>query len=886
MSNVIGVKITGDSAQLQTALQGAGREVTSFGKKAEEAKGPLDSLANGFKSAFVGSSVAVGLIGLKNTMGELTGAMVTAQVQVDMLRNGLNFAVGRDKSAGEMDFIRTSAKTLGLEFASTGSQYTKLAAASRGTSLEGQRTRDIFTAVAQASAVMGLGAEQSEGAFLALTQMISKGKVQAEELRGQLGERLPGAFQIASRAMGVTTAELDKMLETGQVLAEDFLPKFAAQLSKEVAPEVNAAAASMRASINNLATSWVEFKQATAQSGVSAIIASEAQGISNYLTVLTEAMTRAKDSGAGLAGQLSSGLGTALARMPFDAAAGAANLLNGSINFLSGGFIDLRTNVNLLPAAFNTNAQSAAALGGKLAAAETDLARLQRQMSLTPDSIYLKSETYQAFLLVQQLRAAKDAQDRLSKSTPESAIQAGMRANGEARTAWTAQNAIDKASLDKIRNKQSGVPDTYVKEMAEIIRLNQAGILTGKEYTAVLAQQQALLTKKTGGGGGGASRAKVADESAKGVALYNDLLAKSGGFTGDYAEQLQSLSVAAGRGALSVEQVARAVALINAQQPGALAMVKAEEAAVEAAFKTIEANDKITNSYLDAKASAQAYIDTITRQNAREVSGMGRGTKYRAEQAGISAIEDKQTTQRQALDGDLRNNKIDRAQYDQYLGVVNETYTQEVALYRQRTADMTRLQADWSVGASEAMTNYMVDAQDVASKVGGAMSSAFKGMEDALVTFITTGKLSFTDMANGIVADITRIIIQQQIMAPLMASMGLGGGGGGAGGFVSGIVGSLFGAPPGRANGGPVSRGALYEVNERGPEVLNVGSRQFLMMGNQGGTVTPNSAPAAAGNSMSVTNHFTISGPVDRRTQMQISAAAASGAQRAMHRNN
>jgi len=61
---------------------------------------------------------------------------------------------------------------------------------------------------------------------------MSKGQVMAEELRGQLGERLPGAFQVAARAMGVTTAELGKMLESGQVVATDFLPKFAAELRK------------------------------------------------------------------------------------------------------------------------------------------------------------------------------------------------------------------------------------------------------------------------------------------------------------------------------------------------------------------------------------------------------------------------------------------------------------------------------------------------------------------------------------------------------------------------------------------------------------------------------------------------------------------------------
>ena len=98
---------------------------------------------------------------------------------------------------------------------------------------------------------MGLSAEQSSGAFMALQQMLSKGTVQAEELRGQLGERIPGAFEYAAQAMGVTTRELGKMLEQGQVVAEDFVPKFADVLRNQFAKDVPAAAASARAAMDH-----------------------------------------------------------------------------------------------------------------------------------------------------------------------------------------------------------------------------------------------------------------------------------------------------------------------------------------------------------------------------------------------------------------------------------------------------------------------------------------------------------------------------------------------------------------------------------------------------------------------------------------------------------
>ncbi len=96
--------------------------------------------------------------------------------------------------------------------------------------------------------------------------MISKGKVSAEELRGQLGERLPGAFQIAARASGVTTSQLDEMLQKGQVLSEEFLPLFAAQLEKEtrggLAGAMNTVAAASETLSNKLVALQRDFGNA------------------------------------------------------------------------------------------------------------------------------------------------------------------------------------------------------------------------------------------------------------------------------------------------------------------------------------------------------------------------------------------------------------------------------------------------------------------------------------------------------------------------------------------------------------------------------------------------------------------------------------------------
>ena len=111
--------------------------------------------------------------------------------------------------------------------------FIKFRAAAKGSNLTLEETRDIFDGVTMSLGIMGSSVEDTKGALRALEQMILKGKVQAEEIRGQLGERLPGAYRILAESMGMTTEQLSKQLELGNVYAEEVLPKFSKRL-KEV----------------------------------------------------------------------------------------------------------------------------------------------------------------------------------------------------------------------------------------------------------------------------------------------------------------------------------------------------------------------------------------------------------------------------------------------------------------------------------------------------------------------------------------------------------------------------------------------------------------------------------------------------------------------------
>lgn len=496
ISNTVAIKLFLDGVPgVQAGLNNVKGGLGQVGQQAGAASGGADRLSAALGRVAHYGLAGGGLYALVRTAQGVGTALFDASASAQRLSTQLNFATS-GRGAQEMAFVSGVAQRLGLELQSTAQAYAGFASAARGTALEGAGARQVFEGIAKASAVMGLSTEQSSGALLAVQQMMSKGVVSAEEFRGQLGERMPIALQAGANALGVTTAEFSKLLETGQIVAQDFLPKFSAAITEMLGDSVEQAANRLDAATARMGNAWDRLKRTVGDSGVSQAIANEATGIGNYLTSISDAMDRAKASGAGMSGQLLTGLGQVIARAPFDALSTAGNLLNGTLNTLSLGALDLNTRINLLPAALDTSAQQALALGRDLAAAEADLKRLKDSGADTAPNFYVRNSYFEALKLTQELRAAKQAQDALKNAASGTGGGRGT-VNPATVGELAAQQARLKADADAFLLKQSGVPDSYLKDMTELIRLNQAGALVGQEYTQALARQQAVLLKKT-----------------------------------------------------------------------------------------------------------------------------------------------------------------------------------------------------------------------------------------------------------------------------------------------------------------------------------------------------------------------------------------------------
>lgn len=221
----------------------------------------LDSNMNklGRTASRVGASIA-GYFAVSN-VANFARAVVLSTAAMTSFNNAI---VASSRSGGEgqtnIAFLNDQVDRLGLNLDAAKSGYKTFTGAVMGTNIQGAKSNKIFRQVSEAATVLGLSAEQTEGSFLALGQMMSKGTVQAEELRGQLAERIPGAFQIGARAMGMTTKQLGENMQKGLINSSEFLTKFGDELERTFGGKLGAATQSVQANINRMDTEWERMK--------------------------------------------------------------------------------------------------------------------------------------------------------------------------------------------------------------------------------------------------------------------------------------------------------------------------------------------------------------------------------------------------------------------------------------------------------------------------------------------------------------------------------------------------------------------------------------------------------------------------------------------------
>ena len=233
---------------------------------------------------------------------------------------------------------------------------------------------------------------------------------------------------------------------------------------------------------------------------------------------------------------------------------------------------------------------------------------------------------------------------------------------------------------------------------------------------------------------------------------------------------------------------------------------------LQATGELVEAKDKQKKA-LEALTRQQAIFDQQTesrrRGNELDLMSYGRG------QDAVAQLRRQMDVQREYEDelkrlGD-RQVAADQDQWDQLAANAARHREQQQQLEQDYQAQRLAAMGDWRKGTRAAFEDYAAEASNAAGQAQSALANAFRGAEDALVQFAMTGKLSFRDLANSIIADLARIAAKQAIAG--IAGMIAGAWGGGASAGASSGTLQGFGNNTGwltqNANGGVYSSPSL-----------------------------------------------------------------------------
>lgn len=200
-------------------------KTTSKNNHSENASNSLDVLAtSAIKAGTAIYSFQTALEAYKKVM--------EVGLKKEASQRAAQFVLGDEGAKRATEFVKNLANNTGVDQIETLSSFAKFSAGAGDMNTD--QKESLFSNVIGTSRLMGLSTDEINGILKAFEQMASKGKIQAEELRGQLGDRMAGAFQLFARSLGMTTEQLDAAMKNGKVLSKDVLPKVSAEMGRMI----------------------------------------------------------------------------------------------------------------------------------------------------------------------------------------------------------------------------------------------------------------------------------------------------------------------------------------------------------------------------------------------------------------------------------------------------------------------------------------------------------------------------------------------------------------------------------------------------------------------------------------------------------------------------
>ena len=856
-----------DPSKAQRGAKDVNNSLNSIGGNADRVRGLI-----GKAFAFVGIAAGIRqLVSLADTFTNIQNRLK-------------NVTTGTEQLSLVTEELFGIANRTRLSFESTAEIYARIGLAAKDLGVSQRELLQFTESLNQAVVLSGASAMEAQAGMIQLSQGLASGALRGDELRSVL-EQLPVVADVIAKSMGITRGKLRELGAEGKITAEIVLNAFAkarGELQEKFAKTVPTIGQSFTVLRNNLVGLIGAFNES---SGVATVLSKAILAIADNIEPIARAF-----------GALALVIGTVFAVQAVGSAIAALKLLSAAMlaNPFTALLVGITTVISLLITfgdqitIFSDSATTAFDVIAVVFNHVVDAisAGIGYIMPLLGGfGSFLENFNFRSFAT-----AAAKALDEL--------IGYFVGAYRAVVAAWNGFPAAFVGTIVDALNSVLGSIDSFL--LSVVNALNKLpGVAINATYGMVPRLQNPFEeTGKTLG-------EKVAEGFRSG---FEGTVAQTSltGILGE-AEQRALDRQAREKAALDKTNEARTGLDVKGVRNAALdsdgkskgkdrgAILAREIMLLDEEAKKLQLVGD-ARDVLAGKMALEEKIRAALRQGNKDlteeqINNLARLTE--AESKAIeTAIQRNLELQREAdLLDEIRGPAME---YENNLKAINKLLADgkiNTAEYGDKLVEL-RIKAlenskDMSSGIERGLLGLQQQYSDVASSAESVVTNAFKGMEDALVTFAQTGKLSFSDLVDSMVADITRLAVQQAIMKPLLEALGgggggLGGGGGGGGGSwissaLSGL-GSLFGF----AEGGSFMVGGTPGVDQN---ILSVNNKPVARV-SKGETVavSPN-----GGNNGAINMQFNISTPDAnsfQRSQGQIMSRAQAQLSRAQRRNS
>jgi tape measure domain-containing protein len=701
----------GGGARQATQVAGAVISGGIFGGPEGAIGGALGAFG-GVQGAFAGAAIGAQVGGLRKSIG----AAADYSAQIQKLQIALRGVAGSQENyTSALETAAQVTRSLNVPQQDAVRGVTRLTAAVTGAGGPLKDAETTFKNVTAAIKATGGNTEDVKGAITAMVQVFSKGKVSAEELSGQLGERLPGAVTLFAKANKMTLPELQKNLKAGAVGLNELMA-FIEELGVKYSGTAQKIASSNAEAGARLTVAFDEMR-ASVGLALGETGAELQDTFTKFIQDITPSMVKVAKVIAKAMSGLADNLGPALAGLgTFVGIITAAGLISTLANLASGlGLLGVAaqgsaTGIGALTAsmAINPLFGGALAVAGIVAGIVAVTNALGRQKKELKELAKLKpGQTYAS--LSNEERLEKISAAKASRETAKKELQDRLGSLYEGQTVEEL-GTVARNKIVALRKEIAGYDETLKRLTAPV----KTGSKKPFKYDLVTEEDD-------GSTGGGTGPKDISEAMANKLIGANNLRRKGVQITKEQILAQQKTAIAAAQSLLPQRQ-------------------RVELNKIE--VKT--ANEIFALEERDRKEAEQKLI------------------KEREKAVALSEIK--------LITGEITQEEFDQQEIRQQAFELTKLFPEQLERVQAALEEAASPLGKFKKGLKELFESAM----DLKTALGEFAVQAVDSFGDAFADFVTTGKANFADFTASILRDLAKIFARAALFKTLSMIPGVG----------------------------------------------------------------------------------------------------------------